>query len=139
VGGATVAAGVLAAALASYFLGRQLRADTVRRLAGANFERLSALLREHAILAVFAANMVPVPPFVVQGMMAGAIRIELWKYTVGTILSLTPGLLAVLVFGHQITTALEDASKVSYIAIAAAVVGLAIVIFFASRWLARQA
>src|SRR3954462_9749252 len=113
VGGAVVAAGVLGAALASYFLGRQVSRATVRRLAGRNFERLSALLREHAIAAVFAANMLPAPPFVVQGMMAGAIRMKLWKYTAGTVLSLAPGLLAVLVFGHQISPALEDASKVS--------------------------
>jgi len=138
VGGAVVATGVLAAALASYLLGRQVSRDTVRRLAGRNFERLSALLREHAIVAVFAANMLPAPPFVVQGMMAGAMRIKLWKYTAGTVLSLAPGLLAVLVFGHQISTALEDASKVSYVALGGAVLGLAIVIFLAGRWLARQ-
>jgi len=138
VGGGIVAAGVLAAALSTYFLGRQLSRDTVRRLAGRHFERLSALLREHAIIAVFAANMLPAPPFVVQGMMAGAIRMKLWKYTVGTLLSLTPGLLAVLVFGHQLTMALEDPSKVSFAALGAALVGLALVIFLASRWLARQ-
>jgi len=138
VGGATVAAGVLAAALSTYFLGRRLSPDTVRRLAGRKFERLSGVLREHAVIAVFAANMLPAPPFVVQGMMAGAIRMKLWKYTLGTLLSLTPGLLAVLVFGHQITLALEDGSKVSYAAIGGAIVGLAVVIFLASRWLARQ-
>ena len=138
IGGATVAAGVLAAALSTYFLGRQLSRDAVRRLAGRKFERLSGLLREHAIVAVFAANMLPAPPFVVQGMMAGAIRMKLWKYTLGTLLSLTPGLLAVLVFGHQVAMALEDTSKVSYVAIGGVVVGLAVVIFFAGRWLARQ-
>jgi uncharacterized membrane protein YdjX (TVP38/TMEM64 family) len=138
IGGAIVATGVLAAALSTYLLGRQLSRDTVRRLAGRNFERLSGLLREHAIVAVFAANMLPAPPFVVQGMMAGAIRMKLWKYTAGTLLSLTPGLLAVLVFGHQVTLALEDLSKVSYVALGGVAAGLAVVIFFASRWLARQ-
>jgi uncharacterized membrane protein YdjX (TVP38/TMEM64 family) len=138
IGGAIVATGVLAAALSTYLLGRQLSRDTVRRLAGRNFERLSGLLREHAIVAVFAANMLPAPPFVVQGMMAGAIRMKLWKYTVGTLLSLAPGLLAVLVFGHQVTLALEDLSKVSYVALGGVAAGLAVVIFFASRWLARQ-
>ena len=138
VGGACVAAGVLGAALATYFIGRQLPASLLKRLAGRHFEPLSALLREHAIVAIFAANMLPTPPFAVQGMMAGAIRIELWKYTVGTLLSLTPGLLVVLVFGHQITTALQDSSQVSYVALGGALLGLALVIFLATRWLARQ-
>jgi uncharacterized membrane protein YdjX (TVP38/TMEM64 family) len=138
VGAACVAAGVLGAALATYFIGRLVPVPAVRRLAGEHFERLSALLREHAILAVFAANMLPTPPFVVQGMLAGAIRLKLWKYVTGTVLSLAPGLAALLVFGHQITTALEDTSKVSYAAIGMAAVGLALVVFLATRWLARQ-
>ncbi|MFN2646003.1 MAG: VTT domain-containing protein [Burkholderiales bacterium] len=138
VGGATVAAGVLAAALAAYYVGHLIPPQTVRRLAGSSFERLSALLKEHAILAIFAANMLPTPPFAVQGMMAGAIRLKLWKYTAGTLLSLMPGLVALLVFGHQINTALEDPSKVSYVAIAGALVGFALVVFLATRWMSRQ-
>jgi phospholipase D1/2 len=138
VGGATVAAGVIAAALAAYFAGRLVPPKTVRRLAGGNFERLSALLEKHGVLAIFAANMLPTPPFVVQGMMAGAVRMQFWKYALGTVLSLTPGLAAVLIFGHQITMALEDTSKVSYAAIGSAVVGLALVVFLATRWLSRQ-
>ena len=138
VGAACVAAGVLGAALATYSLGRLVPLPAVRRLAGAHFEELSTLLREHAVLAVFAANMLPTPPFAVQGMLAGAIRLQLWKYVAGTLLSLTPGLAALLVFGHQIITALEDPSKVSYAAIGGAVVGLALVVFLATRWLARQ-
>ena len=57
--------------------------------------------------------------------MAGAIRIPLTHYTAGTLLSLLPGLIAALIFGHQITMALEDPSKVSYVVIASTAAGLA--------------
>ena len=138
VGAACVAAGVLGAALATYYIGRLVPVRAVKRLAGAHFDELTALLREHAILAVFAANMLPTPPFAVQGMMAGAIRLQLWKYVAGTVLSFAPGLAALLVFGHQITTALEDTSRVSYVALGMAALGLALVVFLATRWLARH-
>lgn len=138
-GGACIVAGVLAAALATYLLGRLLPPRAVRRLAGSTFESFTGLLREHAIAAVFAANMLPTPPFAVQGIMAGAIRLSLWQYMLGTLLSLTPGLLAVMIFGHQITRALEDSSQVSVIAVGSAGVGLAIAIYLATRWMHRQA
>jgi phospholipase D1/2 len=139
IGGACILAGVMLAALATYFLGRLMPRGAVRRIAGSKFESFTALLREHAVMAVFAANMLPTPPFAVQGIMAGAIRLNLWEYSAGTLLSLTPGLVAVLIFGHQVTRALEDPSKVSYVALGCAGVGVAIVMFLATRWLARQA
>ena len=65
--------------------------------------------------------------------MAGAIRIPLTHYTAGTLLSLLPGLIAALIFGHQITMALEDPSKVSYVVIASTAAGLAAAIYVAGQ------
>ncbi|HYR36892.1 MAG TPA: hypothetical protein VEQ87_21580 [Burkholderiales bacterium] len=50
-----------------------------------------------------------------------------------------PGLVAVLIFGHQIIVALEDPSKVSYVLIATTAIGLAVAMYLGSRWFARQA
>jgi uncharacterized membrane protein YdjX (TVP38/TMEM64 family) len=97
---------VLLAALATYYAGRTLPRKTVRRLAGDALEPAGKLLREHGVLAVFGSNMLPTPPFVVQNMIAGAVRIPLWKFVLGTFLALVPGMLAWTVFGDQIGTAL---------------------------------
>lgn len=56
----------------------------------------------------------------------------------GTLLSLLPGLIALLIFGHQIIVALEDPSKVSYIVIASTAVGFAVAMYLAGRWSARR-
>ena len=138
-GGACIVAGVLGAALSTYYIGRLLPPKTVRRVAGSKFERFTGLLREHGVLTIFAANLLPTPPFAVQGIMAGAIRIPLTHYATGTLLSLLPGLIAVLIFGHQIIVALEDPQKVSYVLIASAAIGLAVVMVLGGRWFARQA
>jgi len=130
--------GVLIAALVTYYVGRLLPDRIVCRLAGAKFERVSCVLRSHGVLAIFAANMLPTPPFVVQGMMAGALRIKLAHYALGTFLSLLPGLAAAMVFGHQIVTAFEDPSRTSYLLLAGTALGLVLAIFLAARWFARQ-
>ena len=127
--------GVLIAALATYYAGRYLPRKTVHRLAGDALEPAGNLLREHGVTAVFGSNMLPTPPFVVQNMIAGAVRIPLWKFVLGTFIALVPGMLAWTVFGDQINAALEDSSNVSYWLIGAAVLILGAFVYLARRWL----
>jgi phospholipase D1/2 len=130
--------GVLLAALATYGLGRLLKRDTVRRIAGDNFEKVGKMLREHGIVAVFGANMLPTPPFSVQNIIAGAARIPLWQFMLGTFLALLPGMVAWTVFGDQLANAMEDSGKVNYWLIGGAVVLLVVFTFVARRWLAKR-
>lgn len=130
--------GVLLAALATYGLGRLMKRETVRRLAGDNFEKVGKMLREHGVLAVFGANMLPTPPFVVQNMIAGAARIPLWKFMLGTFLALLPGMVAWSVFGDQIANAMDESGKVNFWMVGAALVLLVGFTFVARRWLAKK-
>jgi uncharacterized membrane protein YdjX (TVP38/TMEM64 family) len=127
--------GVLIAAAVTYCAGRLLPKKTVQRLAGDALEPAGKMLREHGVLAVFASNMLPTPPFVVQNMIAGAVRIAPWKFMLGTLLALLPGMLAWTVFGDQISAALEDTSKVSYGLIGGAIVLLGAFIYLSRRLL----
>jgi uncharacterized membrane protein YdjX (TVP38/TMEM64 family) len=130
--------GVMLAALATYYAGRFLPKPTVKRLAGDALEPAGKLLREHGVVAVFGSNMLPTPPFVIQNMIAGAVRIPLWKFALGTLLALVPAMLAWTVFGDQITAALEDTSKVSYTLVIGAVVLLVAFTLIARYWLKKR-
>ena len=130
--------GILGAALATYYAGRLLPANTLRRIAGHKLDKASDVIRGHGVVAIFAANMIPVPPFGVQGIMAGAIRINVWHYMAGTLLSVLPGALMLTAFGHQISTALQDPSKVNYWLLAIALVIFVAFVYFARRWAMRR-
>ena len=130
--------GVLLAALVTYYAGRLLPKKTLQRLAGDALESVGKLLREHGIVAVFGSNMLPTPPFVVQNMIAGAVKIPLWKFCLGTFLALLPGMLAWTVFGDQINAAMEDSAKVSWWLIGGALVLLVGFTFVARRYLAKR-
>jgi uncharacterized membrane protein YdjX (TVP38/TMEM64 family) len=132
------AVGILAAALVTYYAGRMLRHETVLRLAGKKADRVGRVLRRHGVLSIFASNMVPVPPFVVQNMIAGAARIPLWDYALGSALGMLPGLLAATVFGHQIVRALEDPAGISYWVIGAVIIVFAVFSYFVGRWASKQ-
>jgi phospholipase D1/2 len=131
-------AGIMLAAMATYYAGRMMRRETVVRLAGGKLDEAGKVLREHGILAVFASNQLPVPPFAVQGLIAGAIRIPAWQYAVGSLLGMAPGLLAATVFAGELRAALEDPSSISWWVIALVVVVFAAFIWGVRRWFAKR-
>ena len=130
--------GILGAALATYFAGRALPGDTVRNIVGDKMNDLTVVLRRRGLLACFAMRIVPAAPFVVEGIAAGAVRIKLWHYSLGTVLGMTPGTLTTSVFGDQIQTALEDPSRINYWLIGGVVVFFAVLIMIVRRWFLKQ-
>jgi phospholipase D1/2 len=132
------ASGIMVAAMATYYAGRMMRRETVVRLAGGKMEEAGKVLRQHGVLAIFASNQVPVPPFAVQGLIAGAIRIKAWQYAAGSALGMLPGLLAATVFAGELRAALEDPSSISWWLIAAAVIVFAAFVWGVRRWFAKR-
>jgi phospholipase D1/2 len=131
-------AGIMLAAMVTYYLGRALPRRKVREIGGDKAEALGKGARRHGVIAVVAFNLLPVPPFAVQNMIAGAVRIKVWEYALGSVLSLIPAIIATAVFGNQVSAALDDAAEVSWWAIGVAAIGLAIFIYFGRRWAAKQ-
>jgi uncharacterized membrane protein YdjX (TVP38/TMEM64 family) len=129
---------ILITALVTYYTGRLMKRDTLKRIAGDAVDRASKPVKEHGVIAVFAANMLPTPPFAVQNMIAGAMRLKLWEFMAGTALALIPGILAWTVFGDQLMNALEDSSKVNYWLIGGVVVLFAVFIFLTRRYLKKK-
>jgi uncharacterized membrane protein YdjX (TVP38/TMEM64 family) len=136
-GFATSMSGIVLAALCTYFAGRALPDDTLRDLAGAKLERTTKALRGRSFVAALALSVVPVAPFPVVGMMAGAAGIGLWQYLAGTALGMVPGTLATTVFADQVRNALEDPSKINYWLVAGIVVLLTALALIVRRWLAK--
>jgi phospholipase D1/2 len=131
-------AGILVAALATYYTGRVMRRETVKRIAGERLDDMTRRLRSHGLAAVTAIRLVPAAPFAVEGIIAGAVRIKLWHYTLGTFLGMLPGVLATSIFGTQITAALEDISTINWWIVGAVIVAFAAFTYFVRRWFAQQ-
>ena len=129
--------GILLAALASYWVGRYLDRDTVRRIAGDKLNRVSEVLRLRGLLAVTAVRFVPLAPFAVESLVAGAIRIKAWHLLVGTFLGMLPGTLTATVFGDQIQTALKDPARINYWVVSAVVIFMVAATLAVRRWLYR--
>jgi phospholipase D1/2 len=130
--------GILLSATVHYVAGRMLDRDTVRRLAGEKLNRMTHALRERGLLAITALRLVPVAPFAVEGFVAGAVRIKLWHFLVGTFIGMLPGTLAATVFVDQLQTALSGDHQINWWLIAGVVVLFVVAIWFVRRWFNRQ-
>ena len=127
--------GILLSAEVTYFAGRLVHRDTVRRIAGTRLNRVSEILRRRGLIAITALRMVPLAPFVVLGLVAGAVRVKLWHFSLGTLLGMLPGTATTIVLGDQIETALRDPGEINYWPVAAAVLFLIAAALAVRKWL----
>ncbi len=130
-------AGAQAGALCSYGLGAALGRDIVRKLGGKRVNRVSQKLAQRGLLAVIAIRMVPVAPFAVVNVIAGASHIRLRDLLLGTLLGMAPGTLAIAVFVETILDAMRHPSPSSGIAVVFTVALIAAGVWLARAWFRR--
>src|SRR5262245_16590532 len=130
--------GILVAAIATYFAGYLLDRSTVLRLAGGKLNRVMDVMRQRGLLAVTALRLVPLAPFAVEGIVAGAIRIKLWQFVLGTAIGMLPGTLVATVFGKQAEAALRDPGRINYWVVAGVAVVFIVGTLAVRNWLKRQ-
>jgi phospholipase D1/2 len=123
--------GSLLAAIAGYGLGRELGRDTVSRWSGARVNRLSRRLGRHGVITVGTVRLLPIAPFTVVNLVAGASHIRFWDFVFGTIFGMAPGIAAITLFEHQLGAAIREPGLESFAllavlaaAIIAAILGL---------------
>lgn len=122
-------AGALISATASYGLGHFLGREALVRLAGRSVNMLSQRLASRGLIAVIVVRLVPVAPFAVVNMVAGASHIRLRDLLLGTAIGITPGALGMMLFVDQITAALREPTPLTF-----ALVALTIALIAAGAW-----
>ncbi len=130
-------AGVILAALVGWLVGRQMNEARVRRWAGPKFEPTAKLLRKRGLVAVMALRVLPVAPFTVESIVAGALRIKWTDLALGTLFGMAPGMLGTSFIGDQIGAAISSGRQFNPWIVAAAVVWTVSVAVFAKYWFGR--
>lgn len=126
--------GSLASAALMYWLGQLMGEAWLRRWFGPRIDGMSRKVAHKGVAAMFAIRMVPVAPFSIVNVAAGASHISLRDYLLGTTLGMIPGTVIKVVFTDQIAeaTQLSDftlARQLVYVGLALLALGLI------ARWL----
>ncbi|MFP4603392.1 MAG: VTT domain-containing protein [Halochromatium sp.] len=137
VSGALVALGSSTlSAIAGYGIGRYTGARAVEASLGGRLADLRRRLTQRGILAVTTLRIVPVAPFAVLNLIAGAMRVRFRDYVIGTALGMAPGVIAMAAFAEGVLTLFGRADMRSLALIVAGVLSL-IGLVWLGRWLVR--
>src|SRR5258706_1793046 len=130
--------GIVLSSIVTYYIGRRMRRDTVRRIAGPKLDRMIQVLKKYGLLAMTLLRLVPLAPFAVESIVAGAIHMRVWHVALGTAIGLLPGTLATTIFGEAIETALTGTRDFNWWLVGLAVGLLAGGILAVKRWFTKM-
>ena len=131
--------GSLASAILMYAVGAWLGRRALQGLFGPRLNRIREGIDRSGIMAIAAVRLVPVAPFTVVNMVAGACHIRLVDYVVGTALGLLPGLLLMSALGYQIFRFMVEPSFTDFLLVAGGAVVWVAVVVVAQRFAAKVA
>lgn len=138
VGGVYAIVGSLASALVSYELGRRLGRDTVRRLAGRRINGWSQRIARRGVLAVTVLRLMPVAPFTVVNVIAGASHVGLREFLIGSAIGMAPGIVLTVAFVDRLAEAIRSPSASTFGVLALLTAALVALSLGCRRWLREQ-
>jgi phosphatidylserine/phosphatidylglycerophosphate/cardiolipin synthase-like enzyme/uncharacterized membrane protein YdjX (TVP38/TMEM64 family) len=107
VGGVYALAGSMLSGIVTYAIGRKLGRETVRRVAGKRLNAITRGLAKRGLLTMILVRVVPVAPFTIVNVVAGASHIGLRDFVLGTALGMLPGIVATVVFVDRLIAAVR--------------------------------
>ena len=128
--------GVLGAVLA-YLLGQSLGQNTLRRLAGPKLNHISRQVARQGIMAVVIVRMLPIAPFLVVNLVAGASHIRLRDFTIGSLIGMLPGTVALALITDGVIRTANEPTLAHIFLLLGVVAALALVALALRKWLMR--
>ncbi len=129
--------GAVLSAVSVYGLGHFVGRDTIQRFQGSRLSQISRHLARQGILTVIATRMLPVAPFSVINIVAGVSRIRFRDFAIGTLIGMTPGILAYAILVDHLKAAVRDPSLGRFALISGVLAVLAISALLLRAWLLK--
>jgi uncharacterized membrane protein YdjX (TVP38/TMEM64 family) len=99
--------------------------------------RVAGALLQRGVLAMSALRLLPVAPFVVVNVVAGAFDVPLGAYMAGTAIGVLPGTLVACAVGSQLVAGLHDPQTLDVAWVLGPLVLMAASVWALRRWLFR--
>jgi phosphatidylserine/phosphatidylglycerophosphate/cardiolipin synthase-like enzyme/uncharacterized membrane protein YdjX (TVP38/TMEM64 family) len=119
----SAATGVLLSSAILFGIGRVLGHARLQRLLGRRSSRIQSRIIGKGIVAVAMIRMVPIAPFSIVNLVAGASKLSLRDFMLGTALGMLPGIAVMAALGAQIADLARNASLWNAVLLALAILG----------------
>ncbi|MBA4141958.1 MAG: VTT domain-containing protein [Nitrosospira sp.] len=128
------ALGALSSATMSYALGHFLGHDTVRRFAGKKLAKLNRRLARRGLITIIIVRIIPIAPFSVINMIAGASRIRFRDFALGTAIGMLPGIMAISLFTDTLAATMQKPDLPAFALLAVIVAAVIVAGWAVWRW-----
>ena len=122
-GFALASTGAITSAIVTYGVGAAIGRRTMEKVLGPRLHRLRRGIVRRGVLAVAAIRLVPVAPFTLVNLIAGASKIPFADYVLGTIIGMAPGLILMSALGYQIWSVITAPTLTNVLLFILAVLG----------------
>jgi phospholipase D1/2 len=130
--------GALSSGVVMYFIGGRLGREALYRMLGDRWRHGLEGLRKRGLLAVVTFRLLPIAPFTLVNLAAGASGIRFIDFLVGTLIGLLPGLTLLSIMGDRILRILAEPSAGDIAILVLCVAGLIGLAVGAQALLARR-
>ncbi len=123
--------GTLASSALSFWVGHWMGREALARMAGRRMTQAARYFSERGTRTMIVINFLPIAPFTVTNLLAGAFGLSFSRYMIGSAIGIVPGLAAVTVLGSQVGTLLVTADPADWltpVAIASVCVGVLVLL-----------
>ncbi len=114
--------GLVIASLSGYGIGRFMGADFFGEKVEKSLDKIKDKVDDKGPWAVMALRLAPTPPFTITSIVSGSIKLNVWKYALGSTLGIAPLALSAVFFGKGALQMMKDPSGLAALSIVAAVI-----------------
>ena len=101
-------AGCLISAVLTFVLGHCFGRDTIREFAGVRLNKISIQVARKGVIAVAILRLVPIAPFTLINLVAGASHIRFRDYLLGTFIGMLPGIVGLTLLTDRLMAVLIE-------------------------------
>jgi uncharacterized membrane protein YdjX (TVP38/TMEM64 family) len=131
-------AGALLSAAFSYSIGHLIGRHTVWRFAGKKIRELNKRLVRRGLVTIIALRIIPLAPFTVINLVAGASQIRFRDFMLGSTIGLLPGITGISVFTDQLAATIQKPDLPAFTALVAVAAIIIVIAWTCWRWANRR-
>lgn len=130
--------GIMLSAALLHWVGSHFIKGSLRKSLGKTIERVDDALSDRGVITIATIRMIPLAPFTLVNIAAGAIGVSFRDYMLGTALGLLPGVTMICLFGRQVRAFWHDPNlKTVLLVVAIGIVWIGLSLTL-QRWVAHR-
>jgi phospholipase D1/2 len=130
--------GIMLSAALLHWLGMRFIKGRLRKSLASVIERVDQALTDRGIITIATIRMIPLAPFTLVNIAAGAVGVRFRDYMLGTALGLAPGVTVICIFGRQVRVFWHDPNLKSVLLVVAIGVAWIAMSLVLQRWISQR-